>query len=270
MADTIANRDVSRVLGKLNEWWDRMAQAGLEFDNLQTPITDTAFRERLADFWLSGALVESSQQVRAREIMGDHFYGIGDLIRYFREGFEFDDFSPLTYPYQQALTKIPFSAHQLMKYRKTHILFPGYKEFNIPNLLCLDKLSGFLKKQDWDKNKPYMKETYLGNRWYLVRLKPFPYSIVRSFEKQILPDNEEVPRACVVTMEMAYYYLRHNHFFPYTNQFLTCKDLDSNDGHVYVGIEGPFYSSKFTLPEWDVKISDSEFGLASMVKLSVS
>src|SRR4030042_1798439 len=179
-----------------------MAQAGLEFDNLQTPITDTAFRERLADFWLSGATIESSDQVRAREIMGDHFYGIGDLIKYFKDGFDMYN-SPLSENFQDWLAQIPLSEQQLVEHSKTHILFPGYKEFNL-RWLFLNKLKGYLDQNEWRQKEPYVNDIFLKNRWYLLRLRPLPGSENKTLEEQLalLPEIEEVPPACVVTLGM--------------------------------------------------------------------
>ena len=272
MVETIANQDVSRVLGRLNEWYDRMAQAGLSFDNLQTPIDDISFRKRLVDFWLSGAFTESSDQVRAREMMGHRFYGIGDLIRYFQEGFGLNN-SPLSENYQDWLAEIPFNEAQMIKHSRTHIIFPGYDKFNIRWLL-INKLglSRYELDRDWRGKEPYVNKVYLGNRWYMLRIKPLPHSEDKTYDEQlaILPEDEEVPPACVVALGMAFYYLKFGHF-PHTGYHLNCLEVNSSGERVFVGVDdvyGRFSVENAYVRQWRTDpLQDQRLGLATMVKL---
>ena len=56
MADPIANPKVmkaSQVLGRFSECYRRLEEAGLTFNDLQYPINDPEFRDRLVEFWRS-------------------------------------------------------------------------------------------------------------------------------------------------------------------------------------------------------------------------
>lgn len=56
MADPIANPKVmkaSQVLGRFSECYRRLEEAGLTFNDLQYPIDDPEFRDRLVEFWRS-------------------------------------------------------------------------------------------------------------------------------------------------------------------------------------------------------------------------
>ena len=45
---------VHKVIGRVAEWYRMMAEAGLNFDDLQHAIDDPDFRSRLVEFWRSG------------------------------------------------------------------------------------------------------------------------------------------------------------------------------------------------------------------------
>lgn len=49
--------DDVKVIGRLAKWYRVMREAGLTFDDLQTPITDAAMRKRLIQNWQAGAPV---------------------------------------------------------------------------------------------------------------------------------------------------------------------------------------------------------------------
>ncbi len=56
MADPIANpkaMKASQVLGRFSECYRRLEEAGLTFADLQYPIDDPEFRDRLVEFWRS-------------------------------------------------------------------------------------------------------------------------------------------------------------------------------------------------------------------------
>jgi|GEM_PF-1016537 len=55
MENTIANQATpSQVTGRLATWHRLMEEAGLTYDDLQTPIDDPGLRQRLVRFWRSG------------------------------------------------------------------------------------------------------------------------------------------------------------------------------------------------------------------------
>jgi hypothetical protein len=47
----IANQELSKVLGRANECMRRLIEAGLTFEDLQSPIDDPQMRERLVRYW---------------------------------------------------------------------------------------------------------------------------------------------------------------------------------------------------------------------------
>jgi hypothetical protein len=51
MKTNIANQDLVKALNRANECLRRLIEAGLSYDDLQTPITDPEMRARLVKFW---------------------------------------------------------------------------------------------------------------------------------------------------------------------------------------------------------------------------
>lgn len=75
MGNTIANLEVtpSQVSGRLGTWHRVMEEAGLTYDDLQTPIDNPDFRKRLVQFWHGGeatGLPAPAEVVSQDEFMG--------------------------------------------------------------------------------------------------------------------------------------------------------------------------------------------------------
>ena len=54
VATSTANPNPSQAIGRLSEWYRRMEEAGLTFEDLQTPIDNASFRSDLVRFWQDG------------------------------------------------------------------------------------------------------------------------------------------------------------------------------------------------------------------------
>jgi hypothetical protein len=55
MRSTIVNPNPIQIISRIKECMDTMMEAGLTFEALQKPINDPEMRQRLINFWLSGA-----------------------------------------------------------------------------------------------------------------------------------------------------------------------------------------------------------------------
>jgi hypothetical protein len=60
---SIANQDLSKVLGRANECIRRLIEAGLSYEDLQIPINNPAMRMRLVSFWKNPANANAHKNI---------------------------------------------------------------------------------------------------------------------------------------------------------------------------------------------------------------
>ena len=117
MAKAIAdNTEACRVSGRLATLHRVLAEAGLLFDDLQTPIDDRRMRQRLVRFWQNGAIELTDSQRQARDIMGENFHCYRAWLTL--------GFYLLASELMEKLSVIPFSAKVLEEAKDDYLLFP--------------------------------------------------------------------------------------------------------------------------------------------------
>jgi len=166
MATSIANQiSPSKVIGRLSEWYRRMEEAGLTFDDLQTPIDDPGLRQRLIAFWKSGGFQKTVSQERARGIMGKNFFCIEEAVKFF-------GVNPT--PQQlAALTEIPFpfSEEVLEQSKSSHVLVAVFPLSILEIRGRVERELFYKHEYAWYNNESFAKD--LGKMgWQLVLKAP--------------------------------------------------------------------------------------------------
>ncbi len=189
MASTVAHPDPSKVIARTAECMRRLMDAGLTFDDLQTPIDDPDFRQRLVTFWRRGGIVvevqETESQKAARAIMRTNFLGLPEVVQHFGHVSEI----PLA-----TLAEIPFSEETLRACAETHVLVAdiGLSILNVRQ----KARNGLFYPQDWFNSEAFAQETDKAC-WRLIRKTPVDSSRRKTWNEQmkLIPDSDEVPSA---------------------------------------------------------------------------
>ncbi len=170
------------------------------------------------------------QWLKARNIMGENFFGVEDVIKHF-------GVNP-TKQQLAVLAEIPWSEEVLISCKDTHVLVAVFP------LSILD-IRGHARKQsdqtifysqDWYNKQPFAKDKgEIG--WQLVGKVPVAKSIRKTWNEQqaLLSKDEETPKAQVVVYTMVSHFLNTGERL-FEKFYVRCADLDSEEGsHVYVG-----------------------------------
>lgn len=219
MIQIIANPSPTQVLGRANECLRRLLEAGLPFDALQLPITDTKARDRLVTYWSAGCYEPTTDQRLAREIMGSNFFGVEEAVRHF--GLK---------PKKAQLTtlgKIRFSETILRECQNTHLLVATFPLSILEIRTKVDRGLFVSHEGAWYNGEPFAK-LRCPVAWHLLRKTPVPNSTSKTWDEQqaLLVENEETPQANV----MVYATIGHclatgERLFP--NLYVRCSDMDS-------------------------------------------
>lgn len=189
---------------------------------------DPAYARRIARFMQSGGYSPSTDQKRAREIMGSNFLGVEDVIKHFGVSFSDDEVAQLR--------EIPFTEAQLRECKDTHVLFPGYTLTILDIRSRVPKELFYSHDGAWYTDQKFATEERVGLRWYLIRKDIVKNSTSKTYQEQIalLPANEEAPRACeVIYMIMLYFLAYQKRLFE--KVYARCSDLSSSGRRVDVG-----------------------------------
>jgi len=189
---------------------------------------DPAFTRRVVRFMQAGGYSPSTDQKRAREIMGNSFLGVEDAIKHFDIPFTDDEVS--------ALRDIPFPEFVLKECKDTHILFPGYP-LTILDIRGKVPRELFYSHDDaWYNGEKFAKKEKVQLRWYLIRRDIIKNSTSKTYQDQValLPDTEESPRACELVYMIILYYLAYQKRL-FENLYGRCVDVTSDGYRVYVG-----------------------------------
>jgi len=163
----------------------------------------------------------------AQKIMGKNFIGpkelkkIGSLL-----GVDVSDKFPA----------VPFKKDLLNKIRKDYILILG-----LP--VTINKIResfGYNPKkaepcfynQDWYLREEFASKCKLQNKWYLIRKKVVPQTRGKNPEKI---KKGIFPSVVLATFTFFAYYFNSNGEILWENDFIWCKDKDSNGDRIYVG-----------------------------------
>jgi len=218
---------------------------------------DPAYVRRIVRFMQAGGYSPSTDQKRARDIMGSNFLGVEDVIKHLGISFTDDELS--------ALRDIPFPESVLTECKDTHILFPGYP-LTILDIRSKVPQELFYSHGDaWYNNEKFAKKEKVGLRWYLIRKDIIQNSTSKTYQEQtaLLPDTEEVPRACEVVYMIILYYLAYQKRL-FERLYGRCVDVSSLGYRVDVG---NFDSGGFDVGRWADFSRDGNVGLAASRKL---
>ncbi|MDD4290276.1 MAG: hypothetical protein PHH83_03280 [Patescibacteria group bacterium] len=215
----------SQVSGRLATWHRVMEEAGLTYEDLQTPIDDPEMRKKLVAFWKSGGFESTTSQKRAREILP--VFGIEKAIKHFK-------IKP-TAKELSVLAEIPFPESVLQECKDTHILVAV---FPISIIKIRDKVKHdlFYSHEDaWYNKQSFAKE--LGNvSWQLIRKTPVVDSTFKNWSEQrsLLTKDEETPSAQVMVYTIIGYYLSTGERL-FEKVYVRTSSVGSDGGHVNVG-----------------------------------
>jgi len=190
-------------------------------------------------------------QDRARQIMGQNYFGVEEAVKHFGAK-----------PSEQelaALLNVPFSETTLEECQSTHLLiavFPmsivAIESFADPKL--------FFHGSGWHKTERFANDQGKAG-WYLVRKTPVPDSFSKNWKKQqvLLKKSEEVPDTRVVVYAIISCYLATGERL-FEKTYVHCRDGNFNN-RIYIG----FFDCHGLLigSSWESSQSD-HLGLASI------
>jgi len=168
----------------------------------------------------------TTNQKKAREIMGKNYFGIKEGIKYF-------GVNP-THQEITALSEIPFPEAVLEKTKDTHILVAIFPISIIEIQRQFERY--FLNKENsWYNKKFFAKENgELG--WQLVLKKPVENSILHSWQKQqtLIGEENEVPHAQTMVYTIIGHYLASGERL-FENICVRTASMTFNGSHICVG-----------------------------------
>ena len=199
MSTSIAHPEPKKVLARTAQCMQLLMEAGLSFDDLQTPINDPEMRRRLVRFWMDGSYMVTTTQKLAREIMGKNFLGIEEAIQHFGVNFSEHEL--------QALAEISFSEAVLRECKDTHVLVC------VPALSILDiriKRQLFHNNHDdaWYNRQRFAKDKWQVG-WYLISQTAVSDSKSKNWNEQkaLLQDFEIIPSARIMIYTIISHFL---------------------------------------------------------------
>lgn len=210
-----------------HELLEKLEDAGLGTQEAQAIIEskDNMLARKVVAYIQRGGYDPSTNQKRAKEIMGENYLGPEDAMKHF--GVSFTDKELVQ------LREIPFTEAELEACKKTHILFAGYP---LSILDIRNKAKHLFYNQGWYDNQAFAKNEKVNLQWYLIRKDEVPSSTSKTWQQQqsLLTDNETTPRASeVIYMVMLYCLVIGKRLFG--NMYVRCSDLGSGGRRVYVG-----------------------------------
>lgn len=258
MGESIANRsemsDV-KVMGRLVEWYRRMREAGLEFDDLQKPIDNPALRERLVKCWRTNGFNHALDPRIAREMMGPNYFGPSLVAKTFGVHYDEDQLFRLMHGIQIA-------AEELELCGDNYMLFAGYP-FSIKDLieqrpdLFDDSFKGFMNAG--------IVTAKVEARWYLLRKSIIPRSTAKDNVTQLglLKEDEVLPSVNELVYAMVLHYLvKVSYLFP--NVYMRCFNSFAGFDRVKLG---NFGSEKIDIGLVEDSAKMIEVGITSLRRI---
>ena len=188
-------------LTKACEFVNKLETAGFNYELFEKVVVSDNLAEKMKNFVQTGGFEESWQQRRARKIMGNNFFGVGEAIKYL-------DIVPSSLQQITHMAKIPWSEKILQKHKKTHVLvavFPlSYEDMIIREYFkyYFRWDENWSRDENWYSRKRY--EIFCQNKgqanWHLVRKTPILGTESKKWEDQLrmLSGHEVVPSFRVV------------------------------------------------------------------------
>lgn len=213
MATTIVSPKPSQVLGRVAELHRMLEEAGLTFDDLQRPISNREFRQKLVEFWrgdadrarqvaqaiIGTASSQPNSVAQARAILGKNFFGAEEWLSHYGVAVsEIPEF-----PWDEAVLNSPCPFVKGRKVKDTHFAFLGVphngeRSMTITTLHQLhpaNKQPRFYSTDPWYNNQGFATEIICSLRWYLLLKAIVPDSESKNWDEQCrtLPNEYEVP-----------------------------------------------------------------------------
>ena len=251
---------VSRILSvhKEHELLLKLETAGLN-DELAQRVIDSKGNDlatKVVRLIQNGGFESTTNQKRAREIMGKNFFGIEEAIKYF-------GVNP-TRQQLAALSEILFSEAVLEQSKDTYVLVAV---FPLSILEIRGKVdSKLFYDQSWYNKESF--ESFAKERgevsWQLVRKNPVDNSTSKNWQEQqtLLGKDDEVPTAQVMTYTIIGHYLATGKRL-FEHVYIRTSSLVSYGARVGLG---SFGGGGLVVSFWDVGGPYDSIGLASARK----
>lgn len=214
----------SQVSGRLATWHRVMEEAGLTYEDLQTPIDDPKMRKKLVAFWKSVDFESTANQKRAREILP--VFGIEEAIKYFK-------IKP-TSQQLSALAEIPFSEEVLQECKDTHVLVAVFP-MSVLDIRGKVQDKGLFYSQDWYNKQSFAKERGECS-WQLISKTSVDNLTSKNWQEQqlLLTKDEEVPDARIMIYTIIGYFLNTGERL-FEKIYVRTSSVDSDGYRVSVG-----------------------------------
>ncbi len=259
MEKSVANPEPAKVLARANECMRRLFEAGLSYNDLQTPINDPEMRGRLVQFWQSGGYEPTTTQKLARAIMGSlsagGYFGIEEAIRHF-------GVKP-TLAQLATLAEIPFTEAVLQECKDTHILVAVFPMSILDIRKRVERKLFYSHENAWYNTQSFAEKKGEA-RWRLIKKTPVLNSTGKTWneQKELLNENEEILKARVMVYTIIGHYLATGERL-FRNVYVRCADLDSDDNRVNVG---SFNQAGLYVNYWRDSYRYDYIGLASSIR----
>ena len=225
--DTIVSRTLS--VHKEHEVLLKLEAAGLTDDLAQRVIDSKGnnLATKVVRLIANGGFEASTNQKRAREIMGKNFFGVEDAIKYFG-----------VIPTKEqiaTLSEIPFTEATIEECRETHVLVAVFPLSILEIRGKVAQGQRLFYDQDWYNKQAFAKEKG-ETKWKLVRKTPVVNSTSKTWPEQqaLLANNEETPTARVMVYTIIGHFLSTGERL-FEKVYVRCSDLDSDGFRVFVG-----------------------------------
>jgi hypothetical protein len=221
--------------------------------------TDPVFVKNVTGFMTKGGIEPSMNQKRAREIMGDNFFGIEDAVTHLHV-------NPSRFEIA-CLKKIPTTDEQLEEVKETHVLAAVFSN-SILEIRANVEGKRAIANYDSDVRFNYNNLTFAVRKgypaWRLVSKWIIPVSTNKLWKEQqmLLGENEETPTARVTVYAMAGYYLMTGEML-FCSSWARCLDSDL-DGRRRVAVR--FCPDGVAISCFQDDCRDEYYGLASIRK----
>lgn len=204
--------------------WDTVGVNAEEV--LSRLITDSRFVVKIAEVMINGGfeILPTTEQRRARNIMGKNFFGIEDAVKHF-------GVKP-TGSQLETLAKIPFDEETLESCRDSHVLVAVFplSIIDIRSIVNNFSQGTLFYTQDWYEGQAFARDK--GEvEWQLVKKIPINNSFLKTWEEQLelLSEDEEVPTAQIITYTAVGYFFATEDFilkdiYVRTNSFDLASD----------------------------------------------
>jgi len=205
----------------------KLESAGL-IDDLAQKVVDSKDNDlamKVVRLIRNGGFEPTTNQKRAREIMGKNFFGVEEAIEHF-------GVNP-TRQQLAALSEIPFSEAVLEEKKNNHVLAAV---FPLSILEIRGKVdSGLFYDQSWYNKQSFAKE-YGEVCWQLVRKTPVDGSTSKNWSEQqaLITEDDEVPSARVMTYIIIGHYLATGERL-FEHVYVRTSSVDSDGNRVLVG-----------------------------------